>query len=110
MVLTLLLVTTLYFYFQYRIKKLNKRIDDISDSINLQLDKNKSYLLEEINNKHKENIRFIRKELYKTNKINTDQIDKKHQQLVSGEMKKLKTELNKDLNDIVESVKNVKII
>ena len=37
-----------------RIKKLNKRIDDISDSINLQLDKNKSYLLEEINNKHKE--------------------------------------------------------
>lgn len=110
MVLTLILITILYFYSRYRIKKLNKCIDDISNSIDLQLNKNKSYLLEEINKKHEENIRFIRKELYKTNKINKDQIDKKHQQLVLGEMNKLRKDLNKDLNDIVESVKNVKII
>ena len=32
-----------------------------------------------------------------------------HQQLVSNELKKLRLDINKDLNDIVESVKNIKV-
>ena len=33
----------------------------------------------------------------------------KHQQLVSNEFKKLRSDVNKDLNSIVEGVKNTKV-
>ena len=32
-----------------------------------------------------------------------------HQQLVSNELKKLRLDINKDLNNIVENVKNIKV-
>ena len=100
-------------YSLYLIKKLNKKlnthIDDIHNLISIQLDKNKLYLLEKIDSKSKENINFLIKELHKINDKNKDQINIKHQQLVSNEIKNLRSDLNKDLDDIVESVKNIKI-
>jgi formate dehydrogenase maturation protein FdhE len=103
-------------YFLYLIKKTNTRIDNISNSVNLQLDKNnlqldknKLYLLDELNRIKEENNNLIVSELHKLEKYNIKQINRKHEQLVSGEIQKLRSDLNKDLNDIVESVKNIKI-
>ena len=49
--------------------------------------------------------------LWKTNISNENQKDNniKHQQLVSNEFKKLRSDVNKDLNSIVEGVKNTKV-
>ena len=48
-------------------------------------------------------------ELHKIKRFNTEQVNKKHEQLVSNEIKKLRSDLNRDLDDIVESVKNIKV-
>tara|TARA_Y100001938_G_C7925642_1_gene346728 strand:+ start:77 stop:409 length:333 start_codon:yes stop_codon:yes gene_type:complete len=109
MVLTLLFLTILSFYFLFLIKKLNKRINNISNSINSQLDKNKLYLLDELDKIKEESNNLMISELHKIQRYNTEQINKKHEQLVSNELKKLRSDLNKDLDDIVESVKNIKV-
>ena len=109
MVLALIFLIILSTYFIYLIKKINKRIDNVSDLINLQLEKNKLYLLDEVNKLKKESNNFIISELHKLNRFNTEHINKKHEQLVSNEIKKLRFDINKDLDDIVESVKNIKV-
>ena len=93
----------------YLNKKTNIRIDDISDLINLQLDKNKLYLLDELNKIKEESNNLMISELHKIKRFNTEQVNKKHEQLVSNEIKKLRSDINKDLDDIVESVKNIKV-
>ena len=109
MVLALIFLIILRTYFIYLIKKINKRIDNVSNLINLQLEKNKLYLLDEINKLKEESNNFIISELHKINRFNTEHINKKHEQLVSNEIKKLRFDINKDLDDIVESVKNIKV-
>ena len=109
MVLTIILLTILSFYFIYLIKKINTRIDNISNSINSQLDENKLYLLNELNKQKEESNNLMISELHKIKRFNTEQINIKHEELISGEIKKLRSDLNKDLNDIVESVKNIKV-
>ena len=104
MVLTLIFLIILVGYSLYLNKKTNIRIDDISDLINLQLDKNKLYLLDELNKIKEENNNLMISELHKIKRFN-----KKHEQLVSNEIKKLRSDINKDLDDIVESVKNIKV-
>ena len=100
-------------YSLYLIKNLTKhtttRMDNISNSINSQLDENKLYLLDELNRIKEESNNLIISELHKLEKYNIKQINRKHEQLVSGEIQKLRSDLNKDLNDIVESVKNIKV-
>ena len=59
MVLILTFLIILSIYFIYLIKKINKRVDNISSLINLQLEKNKLYLLDEINKLKEENNNFI---------------------------------------------------
>ena len=73
MVLTLIFLTILFVYSQFKIKKLNKRIDDISNSINSQLDKNKLYLLDEIDNKSSSNLDFLYKEIENIKKAKQDE-------------------------------------
>ena len=109
MVLTLILLIILVGYSLYLNKKTNTRIDDISDLINLQLDKNKLYLLDELNKIKEENNNLMISELHKIKRFNTEQVNKKHEQLISNEIKKLRSDINKDLDDIVESVKNIKV-
>ena len=109
MVLTLIFLTILFVYSQFKIKKLNKRIDDISNSINSQLDKNKLYLLDELNKLKEESNNLMISELHKIKRFNTEQVNIKHEKLISDEIKKLRSDINKDLDDIVESVKNIKV-
>ena len=97
-------------YSLYLNKKTNTRIDDISNSINSQLDKNKLYLLDELDKAKKDSDNLMISELHKIKRFNTEQVNKKHEQLVSDEMKKLRSNLNRDLDDIVESVKNIKVL
>ena len=48
-------------------------------------------------------------ELHKIKRFNTEQVNIKHEKLISDEIKKLRSDINKDLDDIVESVKNIKV-
>ena len=67
-----------------------------------ELRKKTLYLLEE-------NEELLLKKLKEINKLNQKDNNEKHQQLISNEFKKLKSDINKDLNDIIESVKNIKV-
>ena len=70
------------------------RIDELKKKTLYLLDENKESLLEK---------------LKVINELNQKENNTKHQQLVSYEFKKLKSDINKDLDDIVESVKNIKV-
>ena len=117
MVLTItILFFFLFGYFFYLINKQKKIINlnytqykkDIEELKNY-LDTMEGNILEEIENKIKENKEYLKKELHEVNKINQTNLKEKQQQLVLGEMEKLRSEVNKDLNDIVESVRNIKV-
>ena len=74
-----------------------------------ELKKKTLYLLDELDNKIKTNEESLLEKLKETNHQNQKDNDKKHQQLISDEFKKLRSDINKDLDDIVESVKNIKV-
>jgi len=74
-----------------------------------ELKKKTLYLLDELGNKIKTNEELLLKKLKETNHQNQKDNDKKHQQLISDEFKKLRSDINKDLDDIIESVKNIKV-
>ena len=74
-----------------------------------KLDKKDLYLLSELDNKIKTNEESLLKKLKEINNQNQKDNNIKHEQLISNEFKKLRSDINKDLNDIVESVKNIKV-
>ena len=100
-------------YFLFLIKKINKKIsileETITYTIELQVTESKLYLLEEINNKLKENKNLQISEFQKNNTESKIYIDKLHQQLMSNEFTKLRSDISNDLDNIVKSVKNVKV-
>ena len=106
MIITLIVISLLLGgYSLYLIKKhkedththfilFGHRIDELKKKTLYLLDENEESLLKklkEINNQNQ-----------KDNNI-------KHEQLISNEFKKLRSDINKDLDDIVESVKNIKV-
>jgi hypothetical protein len=118
MVLTIIILfLSLLGYSFYLINKQNKKIKSIEvlykkdiDTLTKYVNKNKESLLNEILKKTKENKEYLKKELHEVNKINQTNLKEKQQQLVLGEMKNLRSDVNKDLNNIVESVRNIKVI
>ena len=74
-----------------------------------QKNKFQIYVEKLINSKAEENKNYIIREFQKNNTEIKKYIDNLHQQLISNEFAKLRSDINKDLNDIVESVKNIKI-
>ena len=99
-------------YSLYLIKKLNKEINTRFLLFNCkidELDKNNLYLLSELDNKIKTNEESLLKKLKEINNQNQKDNNIKHEQLISNEFKKLRSDINKDLDDIVESVKNIKV-
>ena len=96
-------------YSLYLIKKLDKETNIHLDNIKFILHEKSLYLLSELDNKIKTNEESLLKKLKEIN--NQNQIDNniKHEQLISNEFKKLRSDINKDLDDIVESVKNIKV-
>ena len=101
-------------YSLYLIKKSQKEINinmdkKISD-LEIKLHEKSSYLLDESDSKIKTSEELLLKRLKEINKLNKIDNDTKHKQLISNEFKKLRSDINKDLDDIVESVKNIKVI
>ena len=74
-----------------------------------ELKKKTLYLLDELDNKIKTNEELLLNKLKELNHQNQKDNNEQHQQLISNEFKKLRSDINKDLDDIVESVKNIKV-
>ena len=96
-------------YSLYLIKKLDKETKVHLNNIKIKLHEKGLYLLDELDNKIKTNEELLLNKLSKINNKNQEINKKFHNQLISNEFKKLKSDINKDLDDIVESVKNIKV-
>ena len=110
MVITLIVLSLLLGgYSLYLIKKLDKETKVHLNNIKVKLHEKGLYLLDELDNKIKTSEESLLEKLKETNNQNQKDNNKKHQQLISNEFKKLRSDINKDLDDIVESVKNIKV-
>ena len=110
MVITLIVLSLLLGgYSLYLIKKLDKETKVHLNDIKIKLHEKGLYLLDELDNKIKTSEESLLEKLKETNNQNQKDNNKKHQQLISNEFKKLRSDINKDLDDIVESVKNIKV-
>ena len=137
--LALIIVIGGYFIYRLT-KQINNLKNIITLSIKAQVSENKLYLLDEADNKSSNNLELLSKELENIKRNKQDEfkvyvedlikskyfdnkdmlirkfdkvsknVDIKHQQFISEELQKLRSELNKDLDNIVESVKNIKVI
>ena len=114
MIITLIILSfVLGGYSLYLIKKSQKEtniyIDKKINDLEIKLHEKGLYLLDELDNKIKTNEELLLNKLKKINGQNQKNNDEKPEQLISNEFKKLRSDIDKDLNDIVESVKNIKI-
>ena len=110
MVITLIILSVILGgYSLYLIKKLDKETNVHLNNIKIKLHEKSLYLLDELDNKIKTNEESLLKELKEINNQNQKNNNIKHEQLISNEFKKLRSDINKDLDDIVESVKNIKV-
>ena len=96
-------------YSLYLINKLDKETNVHLNDIKIKLHEKGLYLLDELDNKIKTNEELLLNKLKETNHQNQKDNNIKHEQLISNEFKKLRSDINKDLDDIVESVKNIKV-
>ena len=109
MIILIILSLILGGYSLYLIKKLDKETKVHLNNIKIKLHEKGLYLLDELDNKIKTNEELFLNKLKETNQQNQKDNNIKHEQLISNEFKKLRSDMNKDLNDIVESVKNIKV-
>ena len=110
MIITLIILSLLLGgYSLYLIKKLDKETKVHLNDIKIKLHEKGLYLLDELDNKIKTSKESLLEKLKEINNQNQKDNDTKHQQLISNEFKKLRSDINKDLDDIVESVKNIKV-
>ena len=109
MIILIILSLLLGGYSLYLIKKLDKETNIHLNDVKIKLHEKGLYLLDELDNKIKTSEESLLKKLKEINNQNQKDNDTKHEQLISNEFKKLKSDINKDLNDIVESVKNIKV-
>jgi hypothetical protein len=110
MVITLIILSIILGgYSFYLIKKLDKETNVHLNNIKIKLHEKGLYLLSELDNKIKTNEESLLKKLKEINNQNQKDNNIKHEQLISNEFKKLRSDINKDLDDIVESVKNIKV-
>ena len=110
MIILIILSLFLGGYSLYLIKKSQKEtkiyIDKKINDLEIKLHEKSLYLLDELTGNEK----LILNKLKEINSQNQKDNNEKHQQLISNEFKKLRSDINKDLDDIVESVKNIKVI
>ena len=110
MIITLIILSfVLGGYSLYLIKKSQKEtkiyIDKKISDLETKLHEKSLYLLDELT----DNEKLILDKLKEINGQNQIDNNIKHEQLVSKEFKKLRSDINKDLDDIVKSVKNIKV-
>ena len=109
MIIIIILSLLLGGYSLYLIKKLDKETKVHLNDIKIKLHEKGLYLLDELDSKIKINEESLLSKLKEINSQNQENNNEKHQQLISNEFKKLRSDMNKDLDDIVESVKNIKV-
>ena len=109
MIILILLSLILGGYSLYLIKKLDKETNIDLNNIKNTLKDSRLYLLSELDNKIKSSEESLLNKLKEISNQNQKDNNIKHQQLVSNEFKKLRSDVNKDLDNIVESVKNTKV-
>ena len=94
-------------------KKINSnstQLENNNEQLKLQLDETKVYLLENIN-KQIDSIKKSVATKLEVYKKDTDQfLSNKQEILVSEEFKKLKTDINQDLEDLTNRVLNARIL
>ena len=105
MIILIILSFILGGYSLYLIKKLNKETNAHLNNLKIKLHEKSLYLLDELTGNEK----LILNKLKEVNIQNQKDNNKKHEQLISNEFKKLRSDINKDLDDIIESVKNIKV-
>ena len=109
MIILIILSLLLGGYSLYLIKKSQKEtniyIDKKISGLENKLHEKSLYLLDELT----DNEKLILDKLKEINGQNQVDNNIKHEQLVSKEFKQLRSDINKDLDDIVESVKNIKV-
>jgi hypothetical protein len=89
--------------------KINNNTTLIEDNFNQlenQLGESKLYLLETIEQKVKSSLDFLTSELKKESNENRKNINSKQERLVTDEFKKLKMDINKDLEILANKVMN----
>ena len=110
MVITLIILSfILGGYSLYLIKKVEKETNVHLNNLKIKLHEKGLYLLDELDNKIKTSEKSLLEKLKETNNQNQKDNKENHAQLISNEFKKLRSDINKDLDDIIESVKNIKI-
>ena len=110
MVITLIILSfILGGYSLYLIKKVEKETNVHLNNLKIKLHEKGLYLLDELDNKIKTSEKSLLEKLKETNNQNQKDNNENHEQLISNEFKKLRSDINKDLDDIVESVKNIKV-
>ena len=86
------------------------QLENNTEQLKLQLDEVKVYLLENIEKKTKASLDFLTSEFKKEAHENRKNISSKQERLVTEEFKKLKSDINNDLEDLVNRVMNSRII
>ena len=110
MIITLIVLSLLLGgYSLYLIKKLDKETKTHLNDLKIKLYEKSLYLLDELDNKIKTNEKSLLSKLKETNNQNQKDNNENHQHLISNEFKKLRSDINKELDHIVESVKNIKV-
>ena len=81
-----------------------------NEQLKIQLDEVKVYLLENIEKKAKASLDFLTSEFKKEANENRKNISSKQERLVTEEFKKLKEDINNDIEDLANRVMNSRII
>ena len=86
------------------------QLENNTEQLKLQLDEVKVYLLENIEKKAKASLDFLASEFKKEAHENRKNISSKQERLVTEEFKKLKTDINHDLEELANKVMNSRIL
>ena len=86
------------------------QLENNTEQLKLQLDEVKVYLLENIEKKAKASLDFLTSEFKKEANENRKNINSKQERLITEEFKKLKTDINNDLEELANKVMNSRII
>ena len=89
-----------------KINNNTSQIEDNTEQLKLQLDEVKVYLLENIEEKAKASLDFLTSEFKKEANENRKNINSKQERLVTDEFKKLKIDINNDLDNLANKVMN----
>ena len=113
MIITLIILSfILGGYSLYLIQKSKKEtniyIDKKICDLEVKLHEKGLYLLDELDNKIKTSEESLLEKLKEINIQNQENNNEMHQQLVSGEFKRFKFDMNKTLNDMIKNVENIK--